>query len=351
MIGKGQEQKVAENSTAMQAARDIIVGPSLSEVMTIVSQSIQFYTEAAKSLVNERLNEFEKRLEEKIARGDTAALEVFADPDMQGALLDAQKAYVRSDSESLHGVLTDLIYQRASRRLTSRTSLALNDAIRKSANLTKVDFANLAFIFYVMDVGLIGNSATEFVSERFHSHLSPITDSLDFSMDALEYLESNGLLLSGPGNAALTPRPLAHVLKSKYPEAFNTGFDPEELNALHPNTALLRLTNSIAISPFDPQKVYVRVNEKGLDNMAGALPGLEGFGAKYKAACQGRLVDNASFVAEVSKVFPDFSLLCSRYDESRVGVTRLSLTGKAIGHAYLCKETSFLGDLEIWIKP
>jgi hypothetical protein len=350
MIGNGQGQKVGENATAIQAGGDVNIGASVSEVMSIVSQSIQVYTDAARAQVNDRLAEFEARLTDKFCKGNPASVSALADPDMQGALLDAQKAYARSASTDLHSVLTDLVYKRANESGSSRIALVLNDAISKSNKLTKVDLANLAFIFYVMNVGVIGNCSTDFISLRLRSHLEPLLPYLDFSTEALEYLHSQGLLLIGPADVNLNPHPLATVLKTKYAEAFNSGFTMEEIEALHPSIAVLRLSKSIQPSKFDSSKFYIPINEAGINKMAITLEGLAGLGEKYRLACRKRLVADEVMIEEVNKYFPDFHHLCKIYGESRVGVTKLSSTAISIAHAYLSKESPFSGELSIWIK-
>ncbi|RBP86344.1 hypothetical protein DFO80_12027 [Rhodobacter sp. 140A] len=350
MIGNGQGQKVEGSSTGIQAGRDINIGISIPEVMAIIAQNIQIHTEAARQLVNERLNEFESRLTEKFSTGNTEAISSFSDPDMQAALLDAQKAYARSDSEDLHVILTDLIYQRANKSSRSRAAIALNDAISISTKLTLTDFSNLAFIFYVLNVGHSGESSTELISNKFRTHMLPLIKNVDFSDDALEYLHGHGLLLTGPGDLNLTPRPLAHVLKNKYPEVFNLGFTMEELTALSPHIAILNGTGIIASSRFGDGKFYICRSKHGLDSLSEKLAPLTGLGEKYNSACLERLVDDSALTDEVSKIFPEFREVCRIYDGSRVGVTRLSATAKAIAHAYLVKETGLVGELEIWIR-
>ncbi|MCA1286259.1 LPO_1073/Vpar_1526 family protein [Salipiger bermudensis] len=343
-------QKVGEHAVALQAQRDINVGASISEVMDVVAQSIQVYTEVARAHVNDRLAELEKKLTEKFSVGDPGAVKSLADPDVQGALYEAQKAYVRSDDSELHNVLTDLVYRRAVQERRDRIALAINDAIEKSSMLTRVDFANLALIFFLGHVRLRGKLAPSLVAASLKQHLSPLLSDVDFSEDSMNYLYSRGVLLGPPSDTSYQAKSLARRLVACYPEIYNEGFQLDEIESFHPDVGKLLEYGILWRSPFSEGAHFIALSDDAIDELAERDQSLSGLREAYVAQAKKRLVRPEHVISETDKKFAGFSELCANFDGSPMSLVGLSSTGIAIAHSYLVKEASFSGDLKTWIR-
>ncbi len=349
MTNDKQTQRASGQSVAIQANSDVNIGVDAKEVMQIVSQGLQIHTAAARAHVDDRLDEFEKRILEKLATAPQEATESFASPDMQGALFDAQKAYVRSDSEELHLVLADLILRKAQETKRNRTSLAINDAITKSAFLTKTDFATITFLFYILNVGITGKITVKSIAQRFEKHLEPVWQDIDLQQDTLDYLFSQGLILSDTGSQVARSNPLGMVLANKFSEALNTGFTIDELGEFTPDLQLLNRMNLIEHSEFDKEKFYIKQTEKGLDRLFAKNPVFSDFGAKYKAASKKKALKAKDAIDALAQYYPDIEHMRAKYDVSNAGLARLSPAGFAIAHSYLSSVSAFDGALSLWI--
>lgn len=351
MTNSKQNQKATHNATAIQAQGDVHIGPSISEIMEIVSASIQVHTAAARQLVNDRLNDFEKRLTEKIAAGDPKSIQSFSDPDMQSALLDAQKNYVRSNSVDLHNVLTDLIYRKTLEDKQNRISLIINDAIIKSKNLTKVDFSTLALSFILTKVVFSGVITPAAARKNTIKYIAPLLKNLSESSPELEHLCSLGLFLGNPNDSILKPHPLSDLLARRDPGAFNKGFRIDTLQNNISQFDELQKRKLILESDFAKGQYYIAQSPDKLDEATAAKPQEDRDGFRYKKMCEANLIDSATIRDFLSNEIPNYDMLSQAYDRSRLGVLNLTPTGIAIGHSYIAKETGFSGPLNVWITP
>ena len=308
------------------------------------------FSDVARNIVEERLANFELKLVEKFSE-NPGATQSFADPDFQGALHTAKQAYARSSSEDLNKVLADLVYRRALEKDRNRISLIVNDAIGRCASLSVTDFSTLSTLFYLLQTSVKGLATVDSISERFSSHLGPIMGNTDLNEFTLNYLHAQGLFLVGPSDKGSRPYTLQHVIKTRFCGAFNTGFTEEEILSF-PGIQKVGLKNRI-VQPckFDSQKYVLSVSITGLEDLKNKRTAFSGLSKQYAEACHKRLVDDTLVDSAMSTSFPQFSELAQKYMASRSGVAILSPVGIAIAHSFLAQNTSFSGDLSIWLSP
>lgn len=351
MMGSKQNQEASGNSIAVQAGGDVNIGADIHQVMQAVQLNIGMFSEVARAIVDERLANFELRLVEKFSTGSVDAVQSFSDPDFQGSLHKAKSVYARSSSDELNDVLADLVYRRALEVSRNRIALTLNEAIDRSANLSRTDFINLAVLFYILCTTVHGKISVEYIAERFKEHIGPFVGELDLDEYSLDYLHSQGLFLVGPSDRSLKPNPLEHVIKTSYSEAFNTGMSGEEIEdipALSHN-----IIREVLVRPcyFDKDKYVLNITIGKLRELELKHSLYNGIADAYSSKVSSRLASNDAVAEAITRHFPQYSVLSKKYNSSRAGVIKLSAVGVAIAHSFIAQNTGFSGALSLWLRP
>ncbi|MFT6732513.1 MAG: hypothetical protein ACJAS9_000694 [Polaribacter sp.] len=163
MLGKNQDQHVAENSTAIQATGNVVVNNGLS-VTEVKDLCLLFLRDNFPALREEALREaevnvraFAQELEDKIAQNSQfITLDKFKDPDVQAAINDAVQASARRGKKANTNVLVDLITQRASVSDNDFKDIVLSETFLVVPKLTKEQISYLFFIHYMTHCGMNG---------------------------------------------------------------------------------------------------------------------------------------------------------------------------------------------------
>lgn len=163
MLGKKQEQNVAENSSAIQAAGNVTVNNGLS-VTEVKELCLLFLKDNFPALRDEavreaevNVREFAQELEEKIVQNaQFITLDKFKDPDVQAAINDAVQASARRGKKANTNVLVDLITERASVSASDFKDIVLSEAVLVVPKLTKEQISYLSFIHYMTHCGRNG---------------------------------------------------------------------------------------------------------------------------------------------------------------------------------------------------
>ena len=150
-----QTQEVANNALAIQSSRDTVatinIGMNPEEVQKTIHSALQaampMFTQVAQFEAGKRMAELEQKVMERLASQGTTSAEALKDPDFQYMLTRAHHLYARSGDPQIADTLVDLIGHRASQTDRSRLTLTLNDAVDKTALLTKNEFASLSLVY------------------------------------------------------------------------------------------------------------------------------------------------------------------------------------------------------------
>lgn len=175
MLGKNQDQNVAENSTAIQATGNVTVNNGLS-VAEVKELCLLFLRDNFPALREEALREaevnvraFAQELEDKIAQNaQYITLDKFKDPDVQAAINDAVQASARRGKKANTNVLVDLISERASISDNDFKDIVLSEAVLVVPKLTKEQISYLSFVHYMTHCGRHG---IQHVSQLEHSSM------------------------------------------------------------------------------------------------------------------------------------------------------------------------------------
>ena len=189
MLGKKQEQRTEENSTAIQAGGDVNLtqnnGLMFSEVKELC---LLFLRDNFPALRDEAVREaqsnveiFATKLESELAHKiGSIALEKFKDPDVQAVINDAVQASARKGVKANPSVLIDLISERASIANDDFKDIVLSEAVLVVPKLTNAQISYLSFIHFMISCSIGGISH---ISElEHHSKLALTAVSLGFNL-------------------------------------------------------------------------------------------------------------------------------------------------------------------------
>ncbi|MDW9500280.1 hypothetical protein CN198_19015 [Sinorhizobium meliloti] len=349
-----QVQKAASGSMAIQAQGDVTINQGVSaqqmmEIMDAISARVEKFSLDARTLVEDRLDQFKESLILEFAKDSGARSEAFADPDFQHALFGAQTAYARTNDVDLQAVLVDLVVQRSKQDKRSRLTLTLNDAISKAASFTNEEFSILAIAFLMQRVQNNGIANLQGVAKFYADCLKPLLDTVPAEEGAYSYLESHGCLLM---DANIISRPgMLDILLQRYPGCVTKGIPLEELQGLVPQEQLNRLYVLVTDSPFGASlKVLVPGSKETLAPMGGMLGIQHDFADKYVEKAKANLPTDKELLAKLVEYEPSLENAAQVYDSSPMRNSRLTSIGVALAHAYLTRTISLKADLAIWIK-
>jgi hypothetical protein len=134
-----QSQKAGTDSRQYQAGRDINIGVTAEEVISItraeVSRSVDQLTAAAKEIAEARNRALGDRIIGAF-EGRPELFQAFADPDFQFSLRDAARAAASTDEVYTEELLVDLLTNRAEKGASTRVRLATSQAIKAADKLS-----------------------------------------------------------------------------------------------------------------------------------------------------------------------------------------------------------------------
>ncbi|MFA9287432.1 LPO_1073/Vpar_1526 family protein [Comamonas sp. SY3] len=160
VLGKSQDQTVGENSTALQAGRDIHYhGLSLADVQTacafFMENNFPRLQEAARVKAEENVREFALKISEDLQKEAVKVLvEKFTDPDVQATMNDAVKACARKGEAASPEVLSRLLVHRMEDN-TPFLDTVLGEAVTVVPKLSKSQLAFLAYVLISRYVSLV----------------------------------------------------------------------------------------------------------------------------------------------------------------------------------------------------
>jgi hypothetical protein len=313
-----------------------------------MGKQLAAYGELARQTTDERLNAFERDLLERFSNQETGNTSAFADPDFQQVVRDAQREYVRSDDDALHGTLIDLVAKRSFETDRTRLSLTLNRAVERSAYLTKAEFAALAFSFMAARVR-VPAATFEQIAEHVEKRLRPLALDVVANESSYTHIESVGCAtierLTGGS-------PIESILIQEYPLTCVRGLHADKWKKAfgdikasdswvepHSQHAHL-LTPKFPLSHFH----QVLAAWKSLKKLPADLSE-DG----WKDAIEAMSADEVK--AKILELSPSSDVVFETWMNTPVKFLRLNTTGIAIAHAYASRTVGILNaPLGIWVN-
>jgi hypothetical protein len=238
-----QHQEGGDGAELNQAGRDIIKVEGISTERAleiaekVVARELGHYGQRARLEVDARLSEFRSDLFERILRIDRNYLSAFEEPDIQGALIDAQLGYARSGATHLKPALVDLIIARCAARNGSLQATLTNEAIRIVPQLTGREIVALTIMFLVRSAVMSNRGESELGFAESINHLETsfemFGNGLSVSKNECQHLA----YLRCTSIERLGPQSFEGLMRYYYPGLFSKGEKRERLIELMDGSA------------------------------------------------------------------------------------------------------------------
>lgn len=343
-----QSQKAGQDSTNVQAGRDVAIfqGLSYSEAkdvaLSVFKENFIALKGEAEKTARERAEEltedFLKRMEARFPGGVDSA----ADPDMQRTVFRAQEGYACSGDADLEKALVELLVDRAAEPGQDTVSIVLNEAIASMPKLTSDQRNALGFAFVVRRTRYLGPFDVEaYYRGHVEELLQPLSQNIAKLQTAYQHIE-----YVGAASISVLEIKLADLMRRTTPGLFTKGFErdqiPDEL------TGLREVSGFFVPCLRDPSKLQVGLQDA--DGIAAAMKHL-GLTDLEPAVLQlldvGRMSDEEVEV-EMRQRCPAFGPTLTLWDEGPLRFMQLTSVGIAIGHAIWRQISGKQADLRQW---
>jgi hypothetical protein len=199
----------------------------MKKILESLAGQLPKYAAIASEIVEHRLKTFEEKIMERFAPSDTANPQAFADPDFQYLLGRSQQAYARSGDDETADILVDLIAQRSKQKERTRLALSINDAVERSALLTKNEFAELSLSFLIRYTRNSKTANFQMLVEHFRSQAEPLLRDISRERSSYSYIEAQSCASIEMGSVDLLK-----VLRDQYGGLLSLGVEREKFAQL-----------------------------------------------------------------------------------------------------------------------
>jgi hypothetical protein len=366
MLGKSQEQAVAENAVAVQVggtATDVSVnqtntqnignqtnhyGVTIEQVRGMVSDTFkaEFYKflDHAGDIATARAQKLCDAVLARLEKENPAALNQANNPDFRYSLLTAQKAYARNDDEDTGTLLVELLVERTREEGQSLAQVVLNEALDIVPRLTKEQIAALTISFLMRRT--INHEVRNFQDflKLTDEQVVPFMQNARLSSAALSHMA-----FTGCGQILqLNNSKMADALLQKYPGIWQAGIPQNDpiVEKLSYDTRVKVLRPSQhspgMLEVFDAPERGKAVREHMIVNE------LE------RADVESLLARKQLTASEVKErciaARPYMAALFDMWDETDMSAFDISAIGMAIAHANVVRMFPNFGPLSIWIN-
>jgi hypothetical protein len=368
MLGKSQDQNVAENSVALQiggSADKVSLNQTnntqnvstqtnnysitVEEVRSIVSDAFKAeaykFLDHAGDIATARAQKLCDAVLARLESENPAALNQARDPDFRYALLTAQKAYARNDDQDTGALLVELLVERTREEGQNLAQVVLNEALDIVPRLTKAQIAALTIAF-------ISRRTVNFEVENFAAFLGIMDQQIASYVQNAKLSQAAFSHMAFTGCGQLLPwggTNLADLFLEKYPGIWQAGFNPNDpaLEKLSYETRVKALRPSYhssgMVEVFDaPNGRGKLIREQLINDDA------------QRAELESLLVRNKLSPQEVKErciaARPYMSALFELWDDTDMKKFDISAIGSAIAHANIIRILPGFGSISIWIN-
>lgn len=337
------------NILAMHGSTTVVhVGVSATEARQIAADLFQanmpvlagIARETAQQRAREMTDEFLTKLQEM----QPHAIQSLADPDMQAALLEAQKGAARSNRSHLPRVLVDLLVDRAA-STSEFMNIVLNEAIAAAPKLTVDQFDALSVIFVARYTRNFGVRGVETFRGYFKSHYEPFlagASRTDARFQHMEYV--------GCGTIGVARVDINRSFSTTYPYLWCDHLSPAEVQAELDGPFIKKLLQLGALQverngEFMVNPAYEEEFEPRIDEGEITRPEVRRWLDFVDGVVKGRFK-----VSPIEQLVPEFAQFVRYWNATGAGQFSLTSVGIAIAHANLARRGVKGLDLGIWIQ-
>ncbi|CCB67946.1 LPO_1073/Vpar_1526 family protein [Hyphomicrobium sp. MC1] len=344
-----QNQEVGNDSIAAQAQGNITIikneALTVEEIEKILASFTPMFRALAKEEARALMEDLSQGIFERLAKHPDAAASALKTPDFQYVLGEAAHAYARSGASNVKEILLDLIESRCQRDDRTRVTLSLNEAINKTAVLTKEEFAVLSIVFLIRYTRLGAKNFVEFAG-KLKECTSPLMGDITREESVANYLNAQSC-----GHVSIGQAKFIDILRSNYIGFFMRGCDLAELETIFAPDLKSYSSQLIIHSMHDNDKFQVGVrNEQELFEHCNKIGFPKPSADKLWAVAKSKAMNNQQILDKLQECFPEASQLQSLWDETYLCHLELTSIGIAIGHANIQRVAEFEGELAMWIR-
>ncbi|WCL54289.1 LPO_1073/Vpar_1526 family protein [Gimibacter soli] len=343
-----QKITTGTNSAVIQSGRDTNLGVSPEQMRQIVetlADQMPKYAAIAAEIVEARLKTFEEKIMDRFSTSESANPKAFSDPDFQYLLGKSQQAFARSGDQLTADVLVDLIAERSLQAERSRLTLSLNDAVERSALLTKNEFAELSLAFLLRFTRKLGLTNFRALVENLKETSSPLLKDISRESSSYSYLAAQACasveigtinfmdMMSGTYGGLIslgTPRKKFAAILG---ENFESDYPGIIVGCINGGTAF-------QADALNLESLVERMRKYSIEDKAKQV---------WNAHMEG-VMNQEQFVENGKKYFDELPHLVELWQTTPLKHLELTSVGIAIAYANLKRVSSFSADLSIWIK-
>ena len=350
-----QDQKASEGAIAIQSARDTtiinagITANDMRLIMEAIALQSSTFAAVAREVADDRMKIFETKMLEKFAKGNEEAnAEAFKDPDFQYLLGRAQHAYARSGDEATRDTLVDLIARRSKEQQRGRLALTLNEAVEKSAVLTKNEFAELSLCYllrYTRRISIVDKAS---FNNYLKTSVLPLLSDISREQASYQYLVAQSC-----ASISLNVVTAAQLFRQTYQGLFWKGFAKNQLIPGLPPERSQFVHDSKLVIPClnDAERCQLSViNQDTFSEFAKTLGLTEGEISTIWSFQMTTAMTDQEVMQHIETDVPEIRDFEDLWDKTSLSHLELTTVGIAIGYANAVRVTGFQGDLGIWIK-
>ncbi len=343
-----QSQKSGDSSFSIQAKTiSITTGITYSEAKEIAldvfkTNFIQLKGEALQ-LVDARAEELLTSYLEKLQNEKPGAIGAMADPDVQYAIFESQKAYARSGKKELGDLLVDILVERTKRNDEELKKIVLNECIEAAPKLTESQINVLTLRFLIChtqknDIATISDFHNYFVD-----YVKPFCNKLTRHISDYQHLNYTGCASISMGS-----NDLHGILSKTYQGLLTKGFDQKELDS----QTLSEDQKKKLIIPClrDPSKFQLNTRAEEEFTEKAKEAGLTDGQRDTLLSFNRRVLSTGELDTELIKADPIMQDFISCWRKSQFKSMDLTSVGIAIAVANVKKTIGESIDLSIWIK-
>lgn len=343
--GLSQKQSSGDNSWNIQAQADVnvtVTGISASDALAIAQsvgrENLMEMQGIASQIVDERLEQFNRKLVERTVQEAPEALHAVQDPDVQYSLLTAQREYARSGSEQLGDTLIDLLVARSGSDTRSLKAIVLNEAIATVGRLTgpQIDALTVHWLCTRVQNGSLTD--IESLTLWIRQNLLPFARSLPAHNASYEHLAYTSC-----ASVQITSIDLPGAFAATYPGLFAKGLLEDEVPEPFRGTAVI--TRCL----HDANRWQVNALHEEAAREAAQANGLPEHEQGLVDLLQSNVKPGPEVAELLARLVPEMSMLLDAWTTTALHNLRLTSVGVAIAHSNWARVAGGSADLSIWI--
>jgi len=319
---------------------DMTAGQVIDLMLRLGRANLAEMQDEARRIVDERLEDFANKFVSTLGDRNSDAVSAVSDPDVQYALLTAQRDFARSGEEQLGDTLVDLLVARCSEQTGSLRALALNAAIDTVGRLTSAQLDALTSYWTVVRLRSLAIGSIADLATWLRQHVLPFCGSLPAHDAAYEHL-----VYAGCATLQISERKFGYVFRETYPGLFARGFTleemPERLRGIQGiTTPCLNDSAKLQVRALSTDIAEERAEEVGRPDIASDL----------KELLKAKMYSDSEIEQMIVRTVPELRYAVERWNSTAIKNLQLTTVGTALAHANWTRVVGAAGSpLSIWI--